>query len=116
MSFPRRSEVFWGPGKKKIRPLLVVSNDQGNRYSGDVVVIPGTTQKTDMVYPVEVLVTKGFSTPTKFQAISKEIKVACPAVWHGSRIFNFLFPLHSPNRQTGRLFFPTFTPHILYLF
>jgi len=46
MSFPRRGEVFWGPGKKKIRPLLVVSNDQGNRYSNDVVVIPGTTQKT----------------------------------------------------------------------
>ncbi len=70
MSFPRRGEVFWGPGKKKIRLLLVVSNDQGNRYSGDVVVIPGTTQKTDMVYPVEVLVKKGFSTPTKFQADS----------------------------------------------
>jgi len=70
MSFPRRGEVFWGPGKKKIRPLLVISNDQGNRYSGDVVVIPGTTQKKDMVYPVEVLVTKGFSTPTKFQADS----------------------------------------------
>jgi len=70
MSFPRRGEVFWGPGKKKIRPLLVVSNDQGNRYSSDVVVIPGTTQKTDMVYPVEVLVTKGFSTPTKFQTDS----------------------------------------------
>ena len=70
MSFPRRGEVFWGPGKRKICPLLVVSNDQGNRYSGDVVVIPGTTQKKDMVYPVEVLVTEGFSTPTKFQADS----------------------------------------------
>jgi len=70
MSFPRRGEVFWCPGKKKIRLLLVVSNDQGNRYSDDVVVIPGTTQKTDMVYPVEVLVTEGFSKPTKFQADS----------------------------------------------
>ena len=70
MSFPRRGEVFWGPGKKKIRPLLVVSNDQGNRYSNDVVVIPGTTKKTDSVYPIEVLVTKGFSMPTKFQADS----------------------------------------------
>ena len=70
MSFPRRGEVFWGPGKKKIRPLLVVSNDQGNRYSNDVVVIPGTTKKTGTVYPVEVLVTKGFSMPTKFQADS----------------------------------------------
>jgi len=70
MSFPRRGEVFWGPGKKKIRPLIVVSNDQGNRYSSDVVVIPGTTQKKDIVYPVEILVTKGFSKPTKFQADS----------------------------------------------
>jgi mRNA interferase MazF len=70
MSFPRRGEVFWGSGKKKIRPLLVVSNDQGNRYSNDVVVIPGTTQKTDIVYPVEVLVIEGFSKPTKFQADS----------------------------------------------
>jgi mRNA-degrading endonuclease toxin of MazEF toxin-antitoxin module len=70
MSFPRRGEVFWGPGKKKIHPLLVVSNDQGNRYSNDVVVISGTTQKTDIVYPVEVLVIEGFSKPTKFQADS----------------------------------------------
>jgi len=47
-----------------------VSNDQGNRYSNDVVVIPGTTQKKDIVYPVEILVTEGFSNPTKFQADS----------------------------------------------
>ena len=70
MSFPRRGEVFWGPGKKKIRPLLIVSNDQGNRYSKDVVVIPGTTQKKDILYPVEILVIDGFSKPTKFQADS----------------------------------------------
>jgi len=70
MSFPRRGEVFWGPGKKKVRPFLVVSNDQGNRYSDDVVVIPGTTQKKDTVYPVEILVAEGFSKPTKFQADS----------------------------------------------
>ena len=70
MSFPRRGEIFRGPGKNKIHPLLVVSNDQGNHYSNDVVVIPGTTQKRDIVYPVEILVTEGFSEPTKFQADS----------------------------------------------
>jgi mRNA interferase MazF len=71
MSFPRRGEVFWGPGKKKIRPLLVVSNNIGNRYSEDVVVIPGTTQDIEKVYPVEVLVSeKSLSKPTKFQADS----------------------------------------------
>ncbi|MDA3792546.1 MAG: type II toxin-antitoxin system PemK/MazF family toxin [Elusimicrobia bacterium] len=70
MNFPRRGEVFWGPGKKKIRPLLVVSNDQGNRYSSDVVIIPGTGQNIDKVYPMEVLVTEGLTNPTKFQADS----------------------------------------------
>ena len=70
MNFPKRGEVYWGPGKKKIRPLLVVSNNLGNQYSNDVVVIPGTTQNTSTVYPIEVLVEKGFSKPTKFQADS----------------------------------------------
>jgi len=70
MTFPKRGEIYWGPGKKKTRPLLVVSNNLGNQYSSDVVVIPGTTQNTDSVYPVEVLVKKGFSKPTKFQADS----------------------------------------------
>lgn len=70
MSYPKRGEVFWGPGKKKIRPLLIVSNNLGNQYSSDVVVIPGTTKNIDTVYPVEILVKKGFTEPTKFQADS----------------------------------------------
>ena len=70
MNFPKRGEVYWGPGKKKIRPLLIVSNNLGNQYSNDVVVIPGTTQNTSTVYPIEVLVEKGFPKPTKFQADS----------------------------------------------
>lgn len=56
--------------KKKILPLLVVSNNLGNQYNSDVVVIPGTTQNINSVYPVEVLVKKSFSKPTKFQADS----------------------------------------------
>lgn len=70
MTFPKRGEVYWGPEKKKIKPLLIVSNDLGNQYSSDVVVIPGTTHNINSVYPVEVLVKKGFSKPTKFQADS----------------------------------------------
>lgn len=71
MNFPKRGEVFWGPGKKKIRPLLVISNDLGNRYSEDVVVIPGTTKNIEKVYPVEVIAESlSFSKPTKFQADS----------------------------------------------
>jgi len=70
MNFPKRGEVYWGPGKKKTRPLLIVSNDLGNQYSSDVVVIPGTTKNTNTVYPIEILVRKGFFKPTKFQADS----------------------------------------------
>ncbi|MEA3506137.1 MAG: type II toxin-antitoxin system PemK/MazF family toxin [Elusimicrobiota bacterium] len=70
MTYPRRGEVFWGPGKKKIRPFLVVSNNQGNRYSRDVVIIPGTGQDIDKIYPVEVLVDKELPKPVKFQADS----------------------------------------------
>jgi mRNA interferase MazF len=71
MSFPRRGEIFWGPGKKKVRPLLVVSNDLDNRYSNDVVVIPGTTKNIEKIYPVEVLAEgSGLHKPTKFQADS----------------------------------------------
>ncbi|HPK86952.1 MAG TPA: type II toxin-antitoxin system PemK/MazF family toxin [Atribacterota bacterium] len=70
MSYPKRGEVFWGPGKKKIRPLLIVSNNLGNQYSSDVVVIPGTAKNIDTVYPIEILVKKGFTEPTKFQADS----------------------------------------------
>ncbi len=71
MNFPRRGEIFWGPGKKKIRPLLVVSNDLGNRYSNDVVIIPGTTRNVEKIYPVEVLAEGIYlPKPTKFQADS----------------------------------------------
>lgn len=71
MSFPKHGELFWGPGKKKIRPLLVVSNDIGNRYSSNVVVIPGATKNVESLYPVEVLA-EGIKLPktTKFQADS----------------------------------------------
>lgn len=68
MSYPKRGEVYWGPGKRKIRPLLIISNDIGNQYSEDVIVMAGTSKGIDKVYPVEVLVTKELSKPTKFQA------------------------------------------------
>lgn len=71
MNFPRRGEIFWGPGKKKIRPLLVISNDLGNHYSNDVVVISGTTKNVEKIYPVEILAeATGLPKPTKFQADS----------------------------------------------
>ena len=68
MTYPKRGEVYWGPGKEEIRPLVIISNDIGNQYSEDVIVMAGTSKNIDKVYPVEVLITKGLKKPTKFQA------------------------------------------------
>jgi mRNA interferase MazF len=43
----------------KTRPVLVVSNDINNEYSGTVTVLPITSSRTDKVYPFEVLVRCG---------------------------------------------------------
>ena len=48
----------------KSRPALIISNDIGNQYSGNqysprVKVAPLTPQRTDRVYPFEVLIPAG---------------------------------------------------------
>lgn len=43
----------------KTRPVVVVSNDIGNKFSGTVTVLPLTSQKLDKVYRFEVLIEKG---------------------------------------------------------
>ena len=65
-AFPRRGEIVWvaldptvGTEIAKTRPAVVVSNDIGNRYSDRVIVAPLTSQHTERVYPVEVLVPAG---------------------------------------------------------
>ncbi len=43
----------------KTRPVLVVSNDKNNEFSGTVTVIPITSKNLQKIYPFEVLLTKG---------------------------------------------------------
>lgn len=43
----------------KTRPVLVVSNDINNTYSGTVSVLPITSQKVAKIYPFEVFMPKG---------------------------------------------------------
>jgi mRNA interferase MazF len=43
----------------KTRPVVVVSNDVNNRFSGTVTVLPVTSKKLDKVYPFEVFLPKG---------------------------------------------------------
>jgi mRNA interferase MazF len=63
MSFPRRGEIYWvnldptvGTEIAKTRPALVISNDIGNQHAEHVIVAPISSQKTNQVYPFEVLI------------------------------------------------------------
>jgi mRNA interferase MazF len=43
----------------KTRPVVVVSNDVNNLYSGTVTVLPVTSGNLDKIYPFEVFLRKG---------------------------------------------------------
>lgn len=43
----------------KTRPVVVISNNINNKYSGTVTVLPLTSKKLDKIYPFEVLLSKG---------------------------------------------------------
>lgn len=43
----------------KTRPVVIVSNNINNRYSGTVSVLPLTSTNLQKTYPFEVLLTKG---------------------------------------------------------
>jgi len=43
----------------KTRPVVVVSNDMNNKYSGTVTVLPVTSGNLEKIYPFEVFLPKG---------------------------------------------------------
>jgi mRNA interferase MazF len=43
----------------KTRPVVVVSNDKNNQFSGTVTVLPITSKKLQRIYPFEVFLAKG---------------------------------------------------------
>ena len=43
----------------KTRPVVIVSNDINNRYSGTVTIIPITSKNLQKIYPFEVVLAKG---------------------------------------------------------
>jgi mRNA interferase MazF len=43
----------------KTRPVVVVSNDMNNRYSGTVTALPVTSGNLEKIYPFEVFLPKG---------------------------------------------------------
>ena len=43
----------------KTRPVVIVSNDKNNAFSGTVTILPISSQNLDKVYPFEVFLPKG---------------------------------------------------------
>jgi mRNA interferase MazF len=43
----------------KTRPVVIVSNDKNNEFSGTVTILPLTSQNLERIYPFEVLLPKG---------------------------------------------------------
>ena len=62
-NIPRRGE-FWllrNPERikelgKDYRPVLIISNDERNKYDNSVVVVPTTTDDLENILPVEVFI------------------------------------------------------------
>jgi mRNA interferase MazF len=42
----------------KTRPVIIVSNDVGNTYSGTVTIIPVTSKNLEKIYPFEIYLPK----------------------------------------------------------
>ena len=43
----------------KPRPVVIVSNDKNNKFSGTVTILPITSKNAQKIYPFEVLLSKG---------------------------------------------------------
>ncbi len=43
----------------KTRPVVIVSNNKNNEFSGTVTILPLTSKKLQKIYPFEVYLTKG---------------------------------------------------------
>jgi len=43
----------------KMRPVVVISNDKNNEFSGTMTILPITSKNIKKIYPFEVLLTKG---------------------------------------------------------
>jgi len=62
----KRGEIYLAAldpvvGKKisKTRPVVIVSNDKNNEFSGTVTILPVTSQNLKRIYPFEVFLSKG---------------------------------------------------------
>jgi mRNA interferase MazF len=60
--FPRRGEIYWAQ-IDKMRPVVIVSADQGNKFSNAVVVAALTSKIPKKTYPMNVVLPAGDPLP-----------------------------------------------------
>jgi len=59
----------------KTRPVVIVSNDINNQFSGTVTVLPITSKSLEKTYPFEVMLPKGAGNlPKNFKAKADQIR------------------------------------------
>jgi len=58
-------DLVMGHEISKTRPVVVVSNDQNNKFSGTVTILPITSQNLKKIYPFEVFLPRGVATLPK---------------------------------------------------
>jgi mRNA interferase MazF len=56
----------------KTRPVVVVSNDKNNEFSGTVTILPITSKNTQVVYPFEVFLPRGHANLPKDSKIKAD--------------------------------------------
>jgi mRNA interferase MazF len=78
--FPKRGEIWrvnfdptQGAEIRKIRPAVIISNDQNNRYSLTVTVLP-VTDKGERLFPFEVFL------PQETEGLKKDSKIKCQQI------------------------------------
>ena len=62
----RRGKIYFavldpvvGKEISKTRPVVIVSNDKNNEFSGTVTILPLTSKNLQKIYPFEVFLSKG---------------------------------------------------------
>lgn len=75
----------------KTRPVVIISNDKNNEFSGTVTILPVTSKNLQKTYPFEVFLSKGSGNLPK----DSKIKVDQIRTLDKGRIVNFIGKLET---------------------
>ncbi|KPA09455.1 growth inhibitor [Candidatus Magnetomorum sp. HK-1] len=80
----------------KTRPVLVVSNNQNNKFSGTITILPITSQNINKKYPFEVFLSKGTANLPK----NSKVKADQIRTLDRNRLFKFIGKLDDKQKKS----------------